>query len=185
MRPQAGDADFKARGTRIWSLTLGMIGKREDPLLHAKAAESHEVFLFSVALLEELMPQLMNIGGVVPLQASLLLEAGRAALRFNQILQNQSTRECGFEVQHELMFHYVRYCSFFVRGGGHMKPKNHMIVHIIQEMGRNGMPKFYSCYDDESLNGTVAKIAKSCHRVTFGISVFKKFNHLQSIAMGL
>jgi hypothetical protein len=44
-----------------------------------------------------------------------------------------------------------------------------------------GAPKLYATFRDESLNGVVAKVARSCHRNNFSRMVHVKFRRLQAL----
>ena len=53
--------------------------------------------------------------------------------------------------------------------------KHHWWWELTKRIERNGNPRWYGCYKDESLNGMISKIAKSTHKKTFAISVLKKY----------
>ena len=74
------------------------------------------------------------------------------------------------------MSDYLHFCSMYMRAGGTARPKFHLMIHLIQRIGRLGNPKYYVTYMDESWNGVLAKIAATCHRSTFQYTVHSKFS---------
>ena len=93
-----------------------------------------------------------------------ILEAARAAMKLDVVFSSES-RKLPREVQKALGF-YSRFLSFYSKAGGPLVPKTHFMVHLIQRALFKGNPKKYNAYRDESFNGMIAKIARSCHRRT-------------------
>ena len=61
-----------------------------------------------------------------------------------------------------------------------MSPKFHLMFHCIQRAVSQGNPRFSSTYRDESLNGVIARIARSCHRRTWQAMVHHKVGYMLS-----
>ena len=59
------------------------------------------------------------------------------------------------------------FLSFFSKAEGPLTSKCHFMFHLIQRSLYKGNPKKYSTYRDESFNGLIARIARSCHRRTW------------------
>lgn len=165
---QREDPSWKKKSSQVWNLTAKMLGKEANPVLKAKASESRHLLDFCVKLVEKHQPFLDHD------QGRFLLASGRAALEVNQIIR-ESPQIMSAEDQGRLLRVYIRHCDMYMRAGGTFVPKHHLMLHCIQRISYLGNPRFYHCYHDESLNGVVVKIAKSCHRMTFMHTVHQKF----------
>ena len=154
-----------------------MLGKAGKPELKAKAAETHGLLECAVNLLRKYQPQLRACSGNIAVECELLLAAGSAAMRVNEII-GSSPRVMSREALDSTLVSYLHFCTLFDRAGGHITPKFHMLVHCFQRSVLLGNPRFSMTYRDESLNGVVARIAASCHRNTWAETVHCKFNYL-------
>ena len=76
---------------------------------------------------------------------------------------------------------YTRHVNMRVRAGGEVQPKHHLMLHLVQRCLRFGNPKYYWTYRDESSNGIVTKIARSCYRRRFMMAVHDKFKWLTAL----
>ena len=114
------------------------------------------------------------------LQASLLLAAGREAVLFNELLKSNA-RLVPKNVQEKMMFHYSRFFTLFDRAGGNITPKFHLLYHGIFQISVYGNPRYFATYVDESFNGAIAAIARSCHRLTWTESIFRKLAAIEKL----
>ena len=89
-------------------------------------------------------------------------------------LLKTTPRSVPLETQQKSLIEYKRFNVLFARAGGELHPKNHLMLHCFQEVKHFGNPKWYHCYLDESFNGVIAKIARSCHRLSWATVVFHK-----------
>jgi len=165
---QKADSAWRTKASQVWSLTLKMLGKEWAPLLTAKASESRHLLDFCVKMVER------HQAFLDPDKARFLLMSGRAAMEVNRIMHD-SPQIMPEADQERLLNVYVRHCVMYLRAGGIFVPKHHLMIHCIQRISYLGNPRFYHCYHDESLNGVVVKIAKSCHRMRFMHTVHEKF----------
>jgi hypothetical protein len=168
------DPNWNKTASRVWNITIKMLGKEANPVLKTKANETAHLVPFLVHLLERHAPSLE------PVTLKFLLASARSAAEVNDIIRS-SPRVLTPDVQQNLMNAYVRHCAMYVRAGGNLVPKHHLMLHCLQLSGQLGNPKYYSCYRDESLNGVLVKIARSAHRLTFMETVHKKFRILEKI----
>ena len=151
-----------------------MLGKRTNPELSAKAAETVGLLDFAVELCRD-------HGHLFPNnQGELLYASGKAALDFNRIMR-EAPRVLSRGQQEAMMTTYLRFTALFDRAGGKLTPKFHLMIHLIQQCGVRGNPRFYPTYRDESINGVIAKLARSSHRSTFADTVHAKFGVLQKL----
>jgi hypothetical protein len=165
---QQEDPSWRTKASQVWSLTLKMLGPEWNPVLKAKASESRHLLDFCVKVVEQ------NQASLDPSQAMFLIAAGQSAMTVNDIIRT-SPQIMSVEIQERMMKAYIRHCVMFMKAGGQFVPKHHLMLHCIQRISILGNPRFYHCYHDESLNGVVKKIAKSCHRMTLMHSVHNKF----------
>ena len=77
--------DWIKKGTEIWNLTLNMLGTGDNPILNAKAAETKSMLPFLTHIMES-KDRFQEVPAARS-QIQGLLTAGRAALRFDAILQ--------------------------------------------------------------------------------------------------
>ena len=148
-----------------------MLVTGNNPTLKTKANENKHLVAFAIVMLER------HAAALEPVTHKFLLASARAAHQVNEIIRT-SPRVFTPDQQQSLMNAYIKHCAMFIRAGGVMMPKHHLMLHCIQRSGQLGNPKFNSCYRDESLNGVIVKIARSAHRLTFMETVHKKFNVL-------
>ena len=138
-----------------------MLGNQETYGLQAKAAESHGLLKFVLWLLEKYSDEFEKLPEETSRPLAILKAATQAANSMDDILLSR------MQCQH-LMQHYLRFLTLYLKAGGVWRPKCHLPLHLIQRAMVQGDPRLYSTYRDESLNGVIAKIARSAHRSTWG-----------------
>ena len=168
------DPKWKKSGTEIWNLTLGMIGSKSKPMLHAKAKESEGMLKFTIHMLSTHQEALSEVSPETKMQTSLLLEAGKAALDIDSVLHSTSSRHMSHDQCEGCFYKYLRFAVLFQRAGGTTTPKSHLMIHLFQRAVSKGNPRFYHTYRDESLNKMLANVARSAHRLSWQETVFKK-----------
>ncbi len=157
-----------------------MLGTADSPSLHAKAAESHGLVQFVHYFFEKHMDSFSTKLTVdLARKGKFILEAARAAMKLDTVFSSESRKLPREEVQKALGF-YSRFLSFYSKAGGPLVPKTHFMVHLIQRSLFKGNPKKYSTYRDESFNGMIAKIARSCHRKTWSNVIHWKCQSLHN-----
>ena len=171
---QRNDPLYKQTAASAWNLTLSMLGPEYDPAMHLKANESLHFINFAVAIMEEYAVELMAHNRDM---YRILFACAKSAQDVNRIIR-ESPRVMTLEQQQSLMNAYLRHMRLWIRCDGHIVPKHHYMIHLIIGIGKHGNPRFYWTYRDESLNGIVTKLAKSCHRMTFMSSTHDKFKWL-------
>ena len=173
------DPDWQRKSSELWNLTENMYNGKSGEF-KAKAAESKGMMFFCEWLLNEHMDKLQRKGGDFHLLARFLLASCAAAVKFENLLDSYD-RYIPREGRLELWKTYMQFLSLYQRSGGAFVGKHHQMMHLLHRIYRRGNPRHYGTYKDESLNGVIAKIARSCHRSSFGLSVHMKFNILQQI----
>ena len=164
-----------------------MLGKQEKPIMHVKAAEARGLLEFTAVTLEKYEPQFAQGRDEHEQQnntvhGQLLVGAAKAACSFEQILHDsKSNRNMHPDTIDALMLQYYRFVVLFHRiEDVPYHPKTHLMYHLVQYCRRHGHPLRYHAYSSESMNGVIARIASSCHRTTYAVSIFFKV-HLSKL----
>jgi hypothetical protein len=167
---------------QVWDVTKKMLGKKRNPSFKGKASETHGLLLFAVGLLEDNMVFFLGAKGDIPLRSMFLMHAGHAALHLDGLFQS-SERNLNWSSRQQMLDLFLRFSHLYVRGGGQLVPKFHAMIHLLQWAHIHGNPKYYHTYRDESLNGLIAKIGKSCHFRSFQAVSHYKFSIRQSMGL--
>ena len=154
-----------------------MIGSEDRPSLSAKAAESHGLLKFIDWLFAKHLPRFDGLDADMKRKARFIKQAVGAALELDSVFQSESRKLTRAELQ-KAFCAYSRFLSFYQKAGGPHTPKCHSMIHLIQRAKFKGNPRLYSTYRDESFNGMIAKIARSCHRRTWSNAVHWKCHAL-------
>ena len=171
------DPAWSRKKSEIWNLTENLFHNKHNEA-KCKAAEAKGLLDFCVWLLGDLMPLFQAKGGHWYQQALLLKACGDNAVQFEAILDAHG-RHIPRAAQEQLWASYMRHLVLYMRAGGAPKPKHHLMLHLIKRIWHRGNPRHYGTYRDESLNGVIAQIGRSCHRTAFGLAVHAKFSILQ------
>lgn len=153
--------------SRIENLELGMIGPRSKPMFSTKAAETKGLVPFMVQLLRD---HITELG-----------QAGRPFLRIGEAMEKLIL----------LMRHSPRVVTVSQAQGFHdafnalwrnwqlsklaMKPKLHLLAHMISRSTESGNPGMHTTFEDESLNRVVAQLGRTAHRHVFEARIFASF----------
>ena len=154
---------------------MGMLGNEETLNLSAKAQESRGLLKFIFWFLKKHSEDFQALAHEESQKALFLLAAAESALDLDNVFRVERRKLERSESQ-RLLASYLRFVSFYKRSGGVVKPKLHLIFHLIQGSLERGNPRHYSTYQDESLNAVFAKIARSAHRSTWRSVVHWKAN---------
>ena len=176
------DPEWKRLGSQVDSLTLGMLGPAEAPGFRGKAAETRGMLDFCVAALQRHSPAILETAGSLKDRSRWLLSAGCQAQRFEALLAVEG-RTMSSEGSQKLLATYLAHFRAMQAAGCRVLPKHHLMLHLIQRSRYLGNPRFYMTYKDDSANGLLAGLARSCHRTTFGVSVHHKFNLAQHLGL--
>jgi hypothetical protein len=162
----------------VQNLTLSMLGPRESQLLNAKAKETEGLLGFAVQMLERHRAALAATDAATH---GLLLAAGQAAQDFQGACAGPTTMPK--EATQERMWRSTRrFVHMFHLAGGNTVPKAHVLLeHLVQRVPYLRRPRACTTYADESLNGVIARIARSCHRRHFGRAIHCKYKVLAEL----
>lgn len=160
--------------TELENLTLNMMGSKKGSLPNFKAVETKHIMPFCVQLLRDST----NLPGE---RRSLLLGAASALQNMIQTL-DESPVLINASVGHTLCDQYKRFMGFCTVSGVPLKPKYHLLGHLLQRSVRVGNPRLYSTFEDEGLNGVLKAIGGVAHRAVWEYRVFSSFRQREDRA---
>ena len=151
---------------RLTNLTTQMLGDKDKPRLHAKAAEAAGILPFCVAELAQRAADTEK--------GRLLQAAGAAVCEFLELLRAEPVK-LSVTVAQKLLDLAVRHVTLAARADIALKPKHHLFIHLAQRSLEMGNPRAYATFHSESVNGQMALIAASNHRQTWARKSYFKF----------
>ena len=163
-------AQRRRRLTEITGEITGkMIGTETKPVVTIKAKESES---FAEFLIRDLLPTLP-----VP-EKRLLVECGDAILEYIALCRVSPPNLPPETLQRmmELGLRHVRICRAV---GIPWTPKHHLFIHMIYQSREAGNPTTFHTFLDESLNRTLAAIARSAYASVWEWRILANFEQLQ------
>ena len=155
--------------SKLNNLTLQMLGGKSKPTLKTKADETKWLTFFAIDMLSK-FPVASNK------QYKPMLEAGLELANYIRILDCNPMKLSEAEITN-LLECGKRHLLLLEEAGVPYTPKHHLFLHMTVRTARKGNPRFYATFLDESLNGKIAKICRSCHRSKIQGRVFVKYGH--------
>lgn len=151
-----------------------MMGKRKGGTPNFKAAETKHVLPFVFELLGS-TPQIPE-----PLRAY-LLGATEALISLIRIMDDSPAvlSQKTIASLHDAYKKYMR-CAALAKIP--MKPKNHLLGHMIHRAAQAGNPRMYSTFEDEGLNHVLKLIGAAAHRSVWEYRVFVSFEQWEDRA---
>ena len=74
-----------------------------------------------------------------------------------------------------------RRISLSQRAGIKLKPKHHLLLHMVHRTAIHGNPAYYATFEDESINRTLKKIGQAAHRSVWELRVFAHFGKAERV----
>ena len=150
---------------RLSDLTVSMLGSHSKKKFQTKAAEVRPLLGWAQWLCE-LYPA--HIDRSVELRA-----AGAALIRYMELLK-ESPLHPEPHVCQEFMSCCIRHLVMAEKAGLPFVPKHHLWAHMTQRIIKQGNPRYYSTFLDESLNAVISYIAGSVHRAHWEKRIFER-----------
>ena len=148
-------------------MTAKMIGSSAKPSLATKAAETGTLVEY---VRDMMVLHADRLGG----QGRALKSVGDALCHFHHIVRTSPRRLSATRAQ-SLVDCAKRACMLREEAGIDTTPKWHLMLHLVSKSWHHGNPAMYATFLDESYNGALAKMAKSCHRQTWHRSLLQCF----------
>jgi hypothetical protein len=101
-------------------------------------------------------------------------------MEFDTVLASHG-RQIDEPVSESLFQTYSRFISLMDRAGAELLPKSHLMFHLVQNSIFKGNPRHYSTYIDESYNGVIARVVRSCHRRGWAMAVYRKLQMTEAL----
>ena len=152
-------ADPDARIYELSDLTLSMLGSREKQHLATKAAETATLMGFCREACQKYAEQLGD-------RATYLVDMGAALGRVLAIMQ-ENPRAFDARTAQEFVDAIKRAFVLAPLANVPYIPKFHLMLHLGHLALELGNPYYYQTFLDEGYNGSLAKLAATCHSTTF------------------
>ena len=155
--------------TEVADLTVKMLGTRSTPSLKLKGAETFGFTAFLVDLLNK-------HHGHFGQEGSTLRRAGKDLLDMLDIWSRAGHdvpaegQQAAFELYSDHMALMTPYNVF--------TPKHHLVFHLLGNVSRQGNPRRYAVWLDESLNKTLKQACRQTSQATFELSVLSRMRDL-------
>lgn len=165
--------------TEVQDLTVAMLGGR--PLtqsLKTKAAETKGLVPFTLDLLKTYRHQFAEP------TINDLISAGEALNKYFELLAS-SPRRVPLNILQEMYDTVKMHLTMCKRAGVPMKPKHHLLLHLVERTAKNGNPGYYSTFADEGINRLLKKVGQAAHRSVWEARVLLHFGQVQGATRGL
>lgn len=158
----------------IQALTVKMLGnKPTTPQLNLKAKETKDFFPFVLEVLKTMQRRVLDE------KKEFLIAAGEALARYLDLLKAAPRNVTDEQLQG--MYDCVkRHVLLSQRAGVPLKPKHHMILHLVERTARGGNPNFYATFSDEGINRVLKKVGQAAHRSVWEMRVFSHFGKAEA-----
>ena len=163
--------------TEVQNLTVSMLGSRHlQNFIKTKAAETKGLVPFCIQLVLEKGDKIPNI-------ATALHGAGEALQRYIELLDAYPKQPD--EEQCQLLFEVgMSHLRLAEEAGVAETPKHHLFTHMLRQTKRNGNPKTYSTFLDESLNRVLAAVSKGAYAAVWELRGFDSYSRLSGKKRG-
>ena len=161
-------ADPTVRLYKLQDLTVKMLGKPGRCELATKGAETATLLQYVVHAARTHCAKLGDKGPALQL-------AGESLLTVLNVLRGNGPALTTAANQ-ELVDAAKRAFVLAGEAGLPLKPKWHLMLHLVARASWSGNPYFHTTFMDEDFNGRLAKLAASAHRVTWHRRVLGHFH---------
>jgi hypothetical protein len=158
------EADRDENLTRINALKPKMVGKRDEPILKTKGAETWGLLLFLVETFEKYGAHIVS--DVENFSAAEYLVAAKELVLMVQVMSRGHCKLARPELD-RLMDHWKRFVTLTEHVDELEQPKRHAVSHMVHGAERLGNPHWYACWFDEALNKTLKKCCQFRSQATF------------------
>lgn len=156
--------------TQVEDITAGMFGSKAKPMLKLKGLEAKGFVFFLVPFLKRFSSELGAAAGP-------LIAAGEALLNMFSVFS-----DCGIvlptQAVQKLHDSGKRFLFMAKAGGVALKPKAHLLLHLIARARVQGNPSWYATMADEGNNAVLAGIARCAHRSVWEARVLEYYERL-------
>jgi hypothetical protein len=165
--------------TEVQNFTLAMMGGTPSTRsLHTKAAETKGLVPFVLHLLRT------KFGSFAPDSSiEALIDAGAALQTYFELLESEPRNVSAAGLQ--AMFDAVKqHIALSKLAGIDMKPKHHLMIHLVSRTAEHGNPGYYATFTDEGINHLLKKVGQAAHRSVWEVRVFMHFDKVEEARHG-
>ena len=158
--------------TELEDLTVNMLGGKPGEIPSFKAVETKHLLPFCVELIDR------HHGDLPVAEARPLFEAVRAMVRMCEIFDTAALVVPTNLIQelHDCYNTLMECCKI---ADVPLKPKNHLLAHLIHNVEVQGNPRYYACFEDEGLNAVLRGIGQSAHRAVWAYRIFANWERVE------
>ena len=168
------DADI----TEVQDFTLQMLGgKPSAQILHTKAAETKGLVPFVLSLLKKHRTRFVGS------EIGYLIGAGDSLQAYFDLLASTPTNVPPAALQG--MYDAVKkHVVLSGKAGVPLKPKHHLILHMVGRTAKHGNPGYYATFTDEGVNRLLKQVGQAAHRSVWEVRVFVHFAQVEEHRFG-
>ena len=164
--------------TQVTGLTLPMLGGHPDKCdMTLKAAETKYMIPFAVGLLDKFKSKF------APVEAAKLIEAGQTLWKLCKLVDESGPVLTPSQLQ-QMYDAAKRHIVLCAAAGAPLRPKAHLLLHMVARSRRHGNPKLYALWEDESINRNLRQIAEAAHRAVWESRVLACFPRVEVLRSG-
>lgn len=164
--------------TEVQNFTLNMLGgKPSSQSLHTKAAETKGLVPFVLDLLKKKRARFTGD------LAEILIGAGEAMQQYFDLL-DESPRNVPAATLQAMYDAMKRHIILARRAGTPLKPKHHLVLHLVARTAKHGNPGYYATFTDEGINKLLKFVGQAAHRSVWEVRVFLHFGKVEEIRHG-
>jgi hypothetical protein len=160
--------------TRLEDLTVGMMGTSSSRTFKCKAVEAKHLVPFVVCTLTKFMDSLGE-------QGRRMWRVGLALVEFIDLLDAMPKVARETSTIQRLYDCFNSFHRYWRNANLPLKPKLHMLSHLVQRTAEHGSPNSYATFTDEGINRTLANIGRAAHRSVWELRVLDSFQRAESV----
>lgn len=162
---------------QVSDFNVRMLGKPNHQTLTTKAAETKWLVPFVLGLLRKYR------GAFDSSEAGALIGSGASLQELFDIMET-SPRELPPQVVQRLYDAAKKHIVLAKQAGVPLKPKHHLLLHMVSRAAEFGNPDAYSTFEDESINKLVKNIGEAAHRSVWEVRVLVQFDKVEEARAG-
>jgi hypothetical protein len=164
--------------TEVQNFTLAMLGgKPSSQSLHTKAAETKGLVPFVLDVLRDKLARFTDNRGIVLIKCGEAMQEYFVLLDESPILVPAATLQKMYDAM-------KRHIILAKLAEVPMKPKHHLVLHLVARTARHGNPGYYATFTDEGINKLLKHVGQAAHRSVWEVRVFLHFGKVEDIRHG-
>ena len=147
-------------------------GKPTTQALHTKAAETKGLVSFALEMLRQKQSRLPGA------DTGFLLAAGEALQEYFNLMADapRNVPPATLQKMHDAV---KRHLLLSRRAGVPMRPKHHLMIHLVARTAKHGNPSYYATFTDEGVNRLLKKVGAAAHRSVWEVRCLIHFDKVE------